>query len=123
MQPVAEARRGQERQLPHVSIGERNHDTVWREVLEARERIGSEAGLCLFPIRNNRRSGLFKSLNGVTNRIRICHIHLGTTYLSRLEGSNSLKQWSGTRNAANRFGRDCHGRESTAPESLRHPPK
>src|SRR4029453_10201694 len=57
VRPIAEWAFRQERQLPRVAVGERNHDSLRREAWESLYRIGRKARLALLAVRYHGRPG------------------------------------------------------------------
>lgn len=108
MYAVTEGSGCQSRELALVAVGKRNHDSIGCEIVKSSKRVGSEAGLGLFAIGQDRRTGLFETIYGVPKRLRVCAVERLTGDFASLEGCNRLNQlrWAG--DAANRFGRNRH---------------
>lgn len=55
-----------------MAVGERDHNAIRREIGQARERIGGEAGFGLFTVGDNWGAGLFEEGDGVAQGRVLC---------------------------------------------------
>jgi hypothetical protein len=98
----------QPRQLARVPVLKWNHDTIGRQIGEAIERVGGKARFGLLAVADDQGTGLFKAADRVSQR--------GLGDLLESFGRNvtgppiapSRDQFSGSRNAADGFGRYTH---------------
>ena len=113
---VTEGARGQPRELAGVAVRKPDHYAIRRQAREARNGVGGEAGLGLFAVGDDRRSGRFEQLDGFANRAIVERVELRQGQASSLERLDPFDQRLRPWNASDRFSGNRHAK--TPPSHL-----
>ena len=115
---VAEGEGGEAGELAGVAVGEGDDDAVGGEVGEAGEGVGGEAGLGLLSVGEDGGAGLLEAGDGVFEGGGVFLVESFGGELVGLEGGDGAEErgWAG--NAANGFGGECHGGQSSVQSAL-----